>query len=137
MSTLSVETPIGSEVARITKTAAVASPSIRRGGTQIHTDEYARQMGFKGALVQGLVLLGYMTEMLVQAFGEAWFEKGRVKVRFRRPIYSGEEVVIRAQLKEKRTEQERVVLVLDLSVESQEDGRVAVVGEASCLMGDS
>lgn len=131
MTTLSADTPIGSEVAQLTKVAALSEQSStpRPGGTGIHTDGYARQFGFESALVPGVTLMGYITEMLTDLFGESWMERGKINVRFRRPVYDGETVVAKAILKDRRAEDGAAVL--DLSLESAADGRVAVVGEAT------
>ena len=130
MTTLTTDTPIGAEVAQLTKIAALSEQSVtpRPGGTGIHTDGYARQFGFESALVPGVTLMGYITEMLTDLFGESWMECGKINVRFRRPIYDRETVVARAVLKDRRAEDGAAVL--ELSLESAADGRVAVVGEA-------
>ena len=131
MTTLSADTPIGSEVAQLTKVATLSeqSDAPRPGGTGIHTDGYARQFGFESALVPGVTLMGYISEMLTDHFGESWMERGKINVRFRRPVYDGETVVAKAILKDRRAEDGAAIL--DLSLESTTDGRVAVVGEAT------
>lgn len=133
MTTLSTDTPIGSEVAQLTKVAALSEQSVtpKPGSTGIHTDGYAQQFGFESALVPGVTLMGYITEMLIDLFGESWMERGKINVRFRRPVYDGETVVAKAILKDRRAEDGAAVL--DLSLESTADGRVAVVGEAIFL----
>ena len=134
MISLDIDTPIGAEVARLEKVAyrehtTEPESEDERG---IHTDESAQRLGFEGALVPGMTLLAYMTEMLTGIFGETWLEKGRVKARFRQPIYYQEPVVAKAILKEKLHTDEGEVLVLDLSLESARDQRIAVSGEATC-----
>lgn len=130
MTTLSADIPVGSEVAQLTKVAALSEQSAtpKPGGTGIHTDGYARQFGFESALVPGVTLMGYITEMLIELLGESWMERGKINVRFRRPVYDGETIVAKAVLKDRRAEDGAAVL--DLSLESIADGRVAVVGEA-------
>ena len=73
--------------------------------------------------------MGYISEMLTDLFGESWMERGKINVRFRRPVYDGETVVAKAILKDRRAEDGAAIL--DLSLESATDGRVAVVGEAT------
>ncbi len=128
------DTPIGAEVARLTKTAALSEESSRPRslGSEIHTDDYARGFGFESALVPGVTAMGYVTELLNGVFGEAWMERGKISVRFRRPVYDGETVVAKAVLKDRRREDGAVVL--DVTLESGVEGRVAVVGEATCTL---
>ena len=134
MTSLPADTPIGTEVARLTKTAALSEQSAtpQPGRTQVHSDQYAQQMGFERALVPGVTLLGYITEMLADLFGNTWFEKGSVNVRFRRPVYNGEAVTAKAVIKDKRGENGATALVLDVSLEVLGKDRVAVVGQAAC-----
>lgn len=59
---------------------------------RIHSDEVARQYGFSGGLVPGVTVFAYMTRPVVDAFGEAWLERGTMAARFVKPVYEGEEV---------------------------------------------
>jgi len=63
---------------------------------KIHDDDVARRLGFSGALVPGVELFAYLTHPLVAAWGEDFLAGGRVDVRFRRPVYDGEDVVASA-----------------------------------------
>ena len=133
MITIDIDTPIGTEIARLEKIASRGHTDEPESEDErgIHTDKSAQQLGFEGALVAGMTLLAYVTEMLTGIFGETWLEKGRVQARFRRPIYHGEPVIAKAILKEKRTTEDGEFLVLDVSLESAVEERVAVVGEAT------
>jgi acyl dehydratase len=64
------------------------------GENPIHDDETARRHGFRGALVPGVTVYGYLTHPLVEALGAAWLERGTASVRFVRPVLDGEEVAI-------------------------------------------
>lgn len=64
---------------------------------KIHDDDVARQLGFGGALVPGVELFAYLTHPLVEAWGEDFLAQGRIDVRFRRPVYDGEQVVATAE----------------------------------------
>lgn len=58
----------------------------------IHDDDVARRFGFSGALVPGVELFAGATSPLVAAGGQAWLARGRIHLRFRRPVYDGEQV---------------------------------------------
>jgi hypothetical protein len=59
---------------------------------KIHDDETARRYGFRGALVAGVIMYGYLTPPLVKALGTAWLERGTITVRFTKPLLDGEEL---------------------------------------------
>ena len=69
--------------------------------TSIHNDEFARKMGWPGALVPGAQETGYVTEMLVNFFGESWFRYGKVAVTFIAPVIKGDTVTARGWIQEK------------------------------------
>jgi hypothetical protein len=63
---------------------------------RIHADDVARRYGFKGGLVPGVTVYGYVANGLLSdpAFGDAWAERGAASVRFRSPCYDGDAVEI-------------------------------------------
>lgn len=64
------------------------------GENPIHDDAEARRHGFRGALVPGVTVYGYLTRPVVAALGEAWLARGTAHVRFRQPVLDGEEVTV-------------------------------------------
>ena len=64
---------------------------------RIHDDDVAQRLGFSGALVPGVELFAYLTAPFVAAWGEPWLSGGALTVRFRRPVYDGERVVVRTR----------------------------------------
>jgi len=67
---------------------------IEEAQNKIHDDDVAQQFGFTGALVPGVELFARITTPLVAAWGQEWLSGGRVDVRFRRPVYDGEELLV-------------------------------------------
>ena len=65
---------------------------------KIHDDAIARKYGFRGGLVPGVTVYAYMTHPLVAAFGTAWLDRGTANVRFVKPIFEGEEVVVTGEV---------------------------------------
>jgi hypothetical protein len=61
---------------------------------KIHDDRIAAQYGFRGGLVPGVTVYGYLAEAALQHFGEPWLARGAMDVRFHQPVYEGEEVEI-------------------------------------------
>jgi len=62
---------------------------------QIHDDRVAAAYGFRGGLVPGVTVYGYMTPAVVHGLGRAWLECGAISVRFIAPFYEGDIVVTR------------------------------------------
>jgi hypothetical protein len=79
---------------------------------KIHDDNVAAQYGFRGGLVPGVTVYGYMAAAAIEHFGLEWLDRGAMDVRFRQPVYEGDEVVV--------------------SLETPGDGRVHIrAGEAA------
>ena len=57
----------------------------------IHDDRRAQDLGFRGALIGGSVLLSFIEPLLRDLFGGAWYERGFLKISFIRPVYETDE----------------------------------------------
>jgi hypothetical protein len=58
----------------------------------IHDDETATALGFRGGTVAGSIHLDQFTPLLLQAFGQRWFETGTLSLYFRHATTDGEAV---------------------------------------------
>ena len=76
----------------------VAQNDAADSGNEIHDDRVARQYGFRGGLVPGVTVYGYLTGPLVAAFGPEWLDRGGLRVRLRRPVYEGERVAVESRV---------------------------------------
>lgn len=63
----------------------------------IHTAEGARDYGYQGALVAGVLLFGWCVPAVVEVLGPEWITSGWAQVSFRRPVYSGTELDLRVE----------------------------------------
>jgi len=61
---------------------------------RIHNDDVAARLGFRGALVPGVAVYGYMTHPLVEKLGAQWLSHHATSVRFLKPAYAGDELRI-------------------------------------------
>lgn len=59
---------------------------------RIHADDVALQYGFRGGLVPGVTSFAYVIEAVVNEFGFAWCDAGRLNMRLLQPVYEGETV---------------------------------------------
>ncbi len=52
-----------------------------------------------GSIAHGMMILASISEMLTVAFAEDWLKSGRLKVRFRGPVYPGETITAYGSVK--------------------------------------
>ena len=63
-------------------------------GNRIHDDSVAAEYGFRGGLVPGVTVYGYMASAVIEHFGPRWLQSGAMDVRFFEPFYEGEQVAV-------------------------------------------
>lgn len=63
----------------------------------IHSTGVARQYGFAGPLVGGVTVYGWLVPPILDLLGDAWLESGWADVRFRRPVYPGDDLEAAAE----------------------------------------
>jgi acyl dehydratase len=61
---------------------------------KIHDDAVAAQYGFRGGLVPGVTVYGYLAQAVVEHFGVDWLERGAMDVRFHKPVYHDDDVSV-------------------------------------------
>ena len=121
----------GEEIPSLTKTAYM--PIDPQGRNLIHTDDYARDFGMRGALIGGSTLLSYVLEMLYSHFGENWLYHGKINVSFiGGGAINGDVLTAHGLVTAVEQEEAGTRLKLDIRMENQDQARV-VVGEASCI----
>ncbi len=64
---------------------------------KIHDDETAGRFGFAGGLVPGVDVFAYMVHAPVAAWGEDFLRRGRMRARFEKPVYDGDEATTEAE----------------------------------------
>jgi acyl dehydratase len=94
--------------------------SARDSENKIHDDSVASRFGFRGGLVPGVDVYGYMTHLPVARWGRDWLERGAATCRFLKPVYDGEDATVTAT---------ETANGLDLAVESH--GTLCASGNAS------
>lgn len=94
--------------------------SARDSENKIHDDAVANVFGFRGGLVPGVDVYGYMAHLPVGRWGRAWLERGSASCRFLKPVYDGEDATVTASQTENG---------LDIRVES--GGQLCATGVAS------
>jgi hypothetical protein len=99
----------------------------------IHDDAKAREMGYRGGLVPGVTVLGYMSRLMQETYGAAWQTGSEFNGRLRRPCYEGSDVVISGVVVESPSSANGNRVTVELKV-IDEDGVVVAFAEAKCQL---
>lgn len=57
-----------------------------------NSDASAQALGYKSAVVSGNISLNHVCRAVTEAWGRDWLERGGMSIRWRRPLYHGDEV---------------------------------------------
>ncbi|MBI4596371.1 MAG: MaoC family dehydratase [Candidatus Tectomicrobia bacterium] len=126
---------VGEEIPSLSKTAYIIENP--KALNPIHSDDFARAHGMRGALVPGSTLLSYVLEMLYNHFKERWIYHGRIKAAFiGGGAVNGDLVTARGLVTAVEPEAAGTRIKLNVWMENradQQEGYKIIVGEASCL----
>ena len=122
---------VGEEIPSLTKTAFMPiDPETRN---VIHTDDYAKRFGMRGALIGGSTLLSYVLEMLYNYFDQKWLYYGKISVSFiGGGAINGDVLTAHGLVTSAEPEEASTRLNLDVWMENQMGAKI-VAGEASCI----
>ena len=108
----------------------------------IHLDaDFATGAEFGGAtldgtIAHGMMILASISEMLTVAFGEDWLSGGRLKVRFRGPVYPGETITAFGNVKKVAELDGASELTCAVGVR-KDNGDISISGDAVvCIRND-
>ena len=97
----------------------------------IHVDhEFAARSQFGGTIAHGMMIAATISEMMTLAFPDYWPHSGRLKLRFRAPVYPGEMVEASGRVKSVRDSDNDSIVTCAVEVRKP-DGLPAIAGEAS------
>ena len=97
----------------------------------IHLDrQYAESTEFGGTIAHGMMVAAVVSEAMATAFGRLWAEDGRMKLRFRAPVFPGDTVTTFGEVKRVREDGSVSEIVCSVGVRRQ-TGEVAISGEAT------
>ena len=66
----------------------------------IHIDEaFAAKTPLGGTIAHGMLILGYLSQMMTSAFGERWLSSGRLNIRFRAPARPGDVITVSGSIR--------------------------------------
>jgi acyl dehydratase len=79
----------------VTIVAAMSNDPRYQGS--IHDDASARTFGYKGALVPGPIVYGYLSQIPIKTWLAPWLARGTMRSHSRRPVYQGDTITVSAE----------------------------------------
>jgi len=136
MRKLTRNTKIGNEFTGKRKTISEARVFAFSGGRlnapgwpakNIHTDlEFAKSCGLQTRSVSATQYMGYLTELMVDLFGETWLSHGRMELKFIAIVDVEDSLLTKAIVTSKELEGSGTRFILDMWCENQHGNKVAV-----------
>lgn len=98
----------------------------------IHIDtQYAKETDFRGTIAHGMMIAATISEIMWPQFGKNWLSAGRLRLKFKSPVYPGDTVTTFGEVKS-ITETDGVdEIVCSVGVRRQ-TGQIAIIGETAC-----
>ena len=97
----------------------------------IHIDrEFAKNSQFGRNIGHGMMVAATISELMVENFAEAWYKTGKMKMRFKSPVYPEDEIQTSGSIK--KSEQIGAKTKITCSVQIiRQDGDTIISGETS------
>lgn len=100
----------------------------------IHSDEtWAQAKGFRTCLAQGMMSTAYVSDMMTRLLGSGFVKGGTMSIAFVKPVYAGDRLTVRGVVKDKRQEDGRTRVIVEVSCTNQH-GQQTAIGTASGLL---
>ncbi len=97
----------------------------------LHVDPvFAVSTPLGGTVAHGMLVLGWVSALLTEAFGHAWIRHGTLRVRFRTPARPGDTLALRAQVTSVDSQDEVTKLGLTVTATNQ-GGDEVLSGQAT------
>jgi 3-hydroxybutyryl-CoA dehydratase len=69
----------------------------------VHLDpEYAKTTQFGGVIAHGMLSMAFVADMMAANFPETWHAGGKMKLRFKAPVFPGETVTVFGEIQSVR-----------------------------------
>ena len=96
--------------------------------------EFAKNTMFKGTIAHGVLSLNYIYQALIEWSGGSWpFNGGGLDIAFINPVRPGDTVTAKGKVIEKKTEDGKNKVFLDMWAENQ-NGQKCIVGKATAVL---
>ncbi len=102
----------------------------------VHLDaEYAATTQFGRTIAHGMLIAATISELMTAAFQRDWLESGKLKIRFRAPVFPGDTITATGVVKSAETTEGGTAVACGVDVLKQ-TGEVAIAGDATLLVTD-
>lgn len=117
-------------VKRVTQVQIQAYAGASGDFNPIHVDtDFASRSRYGGTIAHGMMVAAAISESMAQAFEMDWVESGRMKLRFKAPVLSGDTINTFGQVKSVSEREGNGEVVCTVGV-CRQNGEVAITGEA-------
>ncbi len=100
----------------------------------LHLDpEYAKTTQFGGVIAHGMISMAFVCELLAANFPSTWHAGGKMKVRFKAPVFPGETVTVTGEIKSIRENDGKKLAQCSVSC-LKPDGTEALSGTISVVL---
>lgn len=96
----------------------------------VHVDaDFAASSQFGRTIAHGMLVAASISEMMTMAFDDEWRSAGRLKLRFRAPVYPGDTITASGEIK-RIVDRDGTRQVSSSVVVRKQTGEEAITGEA-------
>ena len=96
----------------------------------IHIDEeFAKNTLLGGTIAHGMLILAYVSQMMMAAFGRSWLVGGKLDVRFKAPARPGDTITVSGVIRKLDKDGERTSINCGVLCTNQK-GDTIITGEA-------
>ncbi len=97
----------------------------------VHIDhEFAKRSQFGQTIAHGMMIAASISEIMTTAFKMDWLGSGRMKLRFRAPVYPGDTIVAQGEIMDIREENGKREAICSVDVRKH-GGELVISGEAT------
>lgn len=80
---------------KVTQGQIINYAEVSKDFNPVHWDEgFAKKSQFGRPIAHGMLVLAFVSEMMTHAYGKSWLDSGKLKVRFKEPVFPGNLVEI-------------------------------------------
>jgi 3-hydroxybutyryl-CoA dehydratase len=98
-------------------------------------DQFAATTQFKGIIAHGMLTLAFVNEMLVQAFGKTWLQRGKLKVRFKAAAHPGDVLTTFGMVLKEASAKEGTLVECHVGVRNHRDEEL-ISGTATAIVAE-
>ena len=100
----------------------------------VHVDaDFAAGSQFGRTIAHGMLVAASISEMMTMAFANDWPSTGRLKLRFRAPVYPGDTIIASGEVK-RIVERDGVRRISSAVAVKRQTGEEAITGEATVTL---